>query len=148
MVTHYIWQNANPNYEVHLRRANEARAAAIYAGWKRVVGALGGVFRRYVEARRRAARARETEQALRALNDRQLGDIGVTRAEIASVAEAAASQPAGVSVTLADLPRLRSAAGTGGAAERRVREGARRVRPAPWAAKRPAAAAAARSRAA
>ena len=135
MVIHYIWRNANPNYESQLRRANEARAAAFYAGWRRLAGALGSVFRRGVEAWRRAARARRTEAALSALSDRHLRDIGLERGEIRSIARMVAEEPAGA--TLADLRPLRSAYGTGyrGAASG---ESARRARPAAWAAKKPA----------
>lgn len=135
MVIHYIWRNANPNYETQLRQANEARAAAFYAGWRRLAGAIGGAVTRFIEAQRRAARARRTEEALSALSDRHLRDIGLERGEIQSVARRMAERPTGA--TLADLPRLRSVSGTGfrGVASG---EAVRRARPAAWAAKKPA----------
>jgi len=140
MIIHSIWRNVDPNYEVHLRRANEARAAAVYAGWKWLTGRLGAAVRRLVEANRRAAQMRRTSDALHALSDSQLKDIGVARGEIESIARAVAAEPAGGTVTLADLPRIRSAGVAGG--------DERRGRPAPWAAKRPESAAANRRRAA
>lgn len=135
MVIHYIWRNANPNYESQLRRANEARAAAFYAGWRRLAGAIGGAVTRFIEAQRRAARARRTEAALSALSDRHLRDIGLERGEIQSIAQRVAERPTGA--TLADLRELRSASGTG---FRSIPsgDGARRARPAVWAAKKPA----------
>lgn len=128
MAFQYIWLNANPEHRQLLRQANEARAAAYYAAWRATVRVLGAPFRRLAAAIRTAHRVRRTRDALAALGDHQLADIGLHRGEIAGIARAVAAEPAGARVALSDLPRLRDVA------ERRdVR--ARHPRPAPWSAR-------------
>ncbi|HUF87901.1 MAG TPA: DUF1127 domain-containing protein [Thermohalobaculum sp.] len=142
MDSHYIWLNSNPVLHAQLRRANEARSAAVYAAWRAAVQALGAPFRRLGATLRAAGRARETVNALSALSDRDLADIGLHRGEIAgiarAVAHAVADAPPGTGVTLAELPRLRAAAERPGAA-RRGRPKARAARRPESARQRPAA---------
>jgi uncharacterized protein YjiS (DUF1127 family) len=66
-----------------------------------------------IEAVRRARRASETYGSLSRLNDRQLQDIGISRSEIGSIAQAAAEAPPGDGLTIAELRRSRQAAPAG-----------------------------------
>ena len=104
MVAHYIAQNANPELRVHLRKANEARAATFYAVWR----ALTAPLRRLAEAVRRAERKRATAGALSRLSDHHLADIGISRSEISGVADAIARQPLAAGLTIAELRRTES----------------------------------------
>ncbi len=105
MAMHYIWLNANPEFDPHLRRAREERAAVVYQAWKAVRRAVAAPFRGLVETLRQARRARRTAAALSELSDRQLDDIGLTRGEIRSVSRAAAAAVPEVRPTLAELRR-------------------------------------------
>ncbi len=104
MVINQIWYNANPELRGHLRRANEERSAAFYAAWRAVTAPL----RRFIEALRRVRRKRETYGALSHLNDRQLQDIGFSRSEIGSIAQAIAAELPEAGVTIAELRQTRS----------------------------------------
>jgi uncharacterized protein YjiS (DUF1127 family) len=126
MVIDQVWFNANPEMRVHLRKANEARAAALYSAWRAVTAPLRGL----AEALRRARRQHQTYGALIRLSDRTLNDIGISRSEIGSIAQAIAAEPLEAGLTIADLRRVRSSAFTGRdapvvplprAVERRVR---------------------------
>ncbi len=109
MVIGQIWLNANPELSDHLRKVNEERSAAFYAAWRAVTAGVGGL----IEAVRRARRASETYGSLSRLNDRQLQDIGISRSEIGSIAQAAAEAPPGDGLTLAELRQTRSFVPTG-----------------------------------
>lgn len=126
MALHYVWLSANPDLQPYLRRAREERAAAVYATWKAVTGAIAAAFGALAETIRRARRAQRTLDALSGLSDRQLADIGLTRGEIRAVAHAAAEQTPESHFSLADLRRAEAAE------TRRVRAA---PRPAPWAAR-------------
>lgn len=131
----HIWVSASPEYREQLRRANEARAAAYYAAWRALVRAVGNGFDRFAAALERRRRQRRTYHELSALSDRQLDDIGLRRAEIPFLARKVAAESARAEVTLADLPRIRSAP-SGGALPEAPRPGeARRHGPRPWAAR-------------
>jgi uncharacterized protein YjiS (DUF1127 family) len=110
MVLDYIWQNANPELRGHLRAANEARAATIYAVWRKVTAPVRGL----IEAVRRANRVRATHKALSRLSDRALRDIGISRSEISYVAHETAGAPPEVGLTIADLRQTESIASAGG----------------------------------
>ena len=99
MVINYIWQSANPELRGPLRAANEARAAAYYTVWR----ALTAPLRALVQALDRARSAGETFRALNRLSDHQLQDIGISRSEIGSVANAVAAKQLETGVTLAEL---------------------------------------------
>ena len=109
MVIGQIWLNANPELRGHLRTANEARSAAFYANWR----AVTAPFRGLVEALRRVRRERETYSRLSRLNDRQLKDIGISRSEIGSIAQAVAAEPPEAGLTIAELRQIRQTAPTG-----------------------------------
>ena len=109
MVIGQIWIHANPTLSGHLRKANEERAAAFYATWRVVASSVRGL----IEAVRRARRASETYGSLSRLNDRQLQDIGISRSEIGSVAQAVAEAPPGAGLTIAELRRSRQPAPAG-----------------------------------
>lgn len=104
----YIWVSANPRYREHLRRANEARAAAYYAAWRGVVDFVTGGIRRLAASVNRAHRRRQTLRELSELSDHQLNDIGLSRAELPFIADSVAVAEQ-TSVTLAHLRHLRSA---------------------------------------
>ncbi len=145
MVIGQIWINANPELRDHLRKANEARSAAYYANWR----AVTAPFRGLVEALRRVRRERETYGRLSRLNDRQLKDIGISRSEIGSIAQAVAAEPPEAGLTIAELRQIRQTAPTGRDAHvvSLPRADQRRGRAGSWAAPQtPAAASAERDR--
>ncbi len=145
MVIGQIWINANPELRDHLRKANEARSAAFYATWR----AVTAPFRGLVEALRRARGERETYRELSRLNDRQLRDIGISRSEIGSVAQAVAAEPPEAGLTIAELRQTRRIALAGRDAQvvPLPRADQRRSRADSWAAPQtPAAASAERDR--
>ncbi len=145
MVIGQIWINANPELRGHLRTANEARSAAYYATWRAVTAPVRGL----IEALRRARRERETYRALSRLNDHQLRDIGISRSEIGSIAQAVAVEPPEAGLTLAELRQTRRIAPAGRAAPvvPRPRADQRRSGAGSWAAPQtPAAASAERDR--
>ncbi len=109
MVIGQIWLNANPELRDHLRKVNEERSAAFYAAWRAVTARVGGL----IEAVRRARRASETYGSLSRLNDRQLRDIGISRSEIGSIAQAVAEAPPRDGLTIAELRRSRQTAPAG-----------------------------------
>jgi uncharacterized protein YjiS (DUF1127 family) len=109
MVIGQIWLNANPGLRDHLRKVNEERSSAFYATWRAVTTRVGGL----IEAVRRARRASETYGSLSRLNDRQLQDIGISRSEIGSIAQAVAEAPPGGGLTIAELQRSRQTAPAG-----------------------------------
>ncbi len=104
MVIGQIWLNANPELRDHLRKVNEERSAAFYAGWRAVTGPVRG----FIEAVRRFRGERETYGALSRLSDHMLKDIGISRSEIGSVAQAVAAEPTEAGLTLAELRQTRS----------------------------------------
>lgn len=85
------------------QRARAARAAILSGAVKYVLRQVSASFRELVEARRRARRAQETYRQLSRLSDRDLNDIGLSRAEIDTVAEALAAEPRDARLTIADL---------------------------------------------
>jgi len=109
MVIGQIWLNANPGLRGHLRKVNEERSAAFYATWRAVTARVGGL----VEAVRRARRASETYGRLSRLDDRQLRDIGISRSEIGSIAQAVVEAPPGDGLTIAELRQSRQTATAG-----------------------------------
>ena len=104
MVIGPIWYNANPELRGQLRRANEERSAAFYATWRAVTAPVRGL----IEALRRVRRKHETFGALSRLNDRHLQDIGISRSEIGSVAQAVAAESLEADMTIAELRQTRS----------------------------------------
>ncbi len=109
MVIGQIWINANPELRGHLRKVNEERSAAYYANWRAVTAAFRGV----IEAVRRFRSERETYHALSRLSDHQLRDIGLSRSEIGSVAQAVAVEPPEAGLTIAELRQTRRIVPTG-----------------------------------
>ncbi len=99
MVIGQIWINANPTLRDHLRKANEERSAAFYATWRAVTAPVRGL----IEAVRRFRGERGTYGRLSRLNDRMLRDIGISRSEIGSIAQAVAAEPTEAGLTLAEL---------------------------------------------
>lgn len=133
-----IWLNANPELSDHLRRANEARAAAYYAAFKAVAEAVAMPVRYLAERLRRAHRARQTYYALAGLSDHNLRDIGLSRSEVHSIAHGIADLPDGTDATLAELRGIHREVPAGHdtpsvrrpvAEERRVRVAAREATP-------------------
>ena len=106
----HIWMITDAGYSDHLRQANEERAAAFYAVFTALGRAIYAPFGWLVGSLRRSNARRETRRALSSLNDHQLRDIGIWRSEIDSIAQAIATQPLEVEVTLADLRQIRSGA--------------------------------------
>ncbi|MHA1529857.1 MAG: DUF1127 domain-containing protein [Alphaproteobacteria bacterium] len=104
MVIGQIWLNANPELRDHLRTVNEARSAAFYATWRAATAPVRGL----IEKVRRARRERETYGSLSRLNDRTLQDIGLSRSEIGSVAQAVAATAPEAGLTLAELRQTQS----------------------------------------
>lgn len=85
MGPYYYWLASDLSQRERLRRANEARLTAWAEAWNRLAAdlqagraALAGLAARLQRMRREAATLRE----LRALDDRILRDIGLSRAEI------------------------------------------------------------------
>ncbi len=70
-------------------------------------------FRGFIEAVRRVRRERETYHALSRLSDHMLKDIGISRSEIGSIAQAVAEAPPGDGLTIAELRRSRQTAPAG-----------------------------------
>jgi len=96
MHTGYTWFVANPDQREHLRRINEARAAAFLDAVSTlgraaatVIGAVSGLPRRVAAARR----ARRTRTELAGLSDAMLDDIGLARGEIETIVEAVRRSP-------------------------------------------------------
>jgi uncharacterized protein YjiS (DUF1127 family) len=139
-----IWLFANPELSDHLRRADEARAAAYYAAFRAVARVVAAPFQFLAERLRRVRQARETYHALAGLSDHSLRDIGLSRSEIRDIALGIAELPRGTDVTLADLRGVRSESSGHDDASPLPHSAAedRRTRPTPQeAAARPAAAA-------
>ena len=80
----------------------QQRSAAYYAAWRAVTASVRGLF----ETLRRFRRERETYHNLSRLSDRMLQDIGISRSEIGSVAQAAAVAPPEAGLTIAELRRI------------------------------------------
>jgi uncharacterized protein YjiS (DUF1127 family) len=141
MVIGQVRINANPELRDHLRTANEARSATFYAAWRAATAPVRGL----IEALRRAYREGKTHSALTRLSDRQLGDIGISRSEIGSVAQAVAAEPLEAGMTLAELRQTRSIvlAGRDAQVVPLPRADQRRGRAGSWAAPHSAAAASA-----
>ena len=104
---HHIASAANPELRHLLHKVNEERAAVVYAAWKKSTGALGGFFHGLVERVRQARRVKQTYRALSALSDHQLRDIGLTRGEVAGIAQAIATVEPATELTIAELRRAR-----------------------------------------
>ena len=109
MVIGQIWINANPELRDHLRKANEERSAAFYATWR----AVTAPFRELVEAVRRFRGERETYGRLSRLSNHMLKDIGISRSEIGSIAQAVAAEPPEAGLTIAELRQIRQTAPVG-----------------------------------
>ena len=109
MVIGQVRINANPELRDHLHKVNEERSAAYYATWR----AVTAPFRGLLEALRRARGKRETYRNLSRLNDRMLKDIGISRSEIGSIAQAVAAEPPEAGLTIAELRQIRQTAPTG-----------------------------------
>lgn len=104
---HHLAAAANPELRHHLHEVNEARAAYVYATWKRSTRALGALIRRLVERIRRARRARQADRELSALSDHHLKDIGLTRGDIGAIVKAMATETRAAELTIADLRQAR-----------------------------------------
>ena len=104
MAFHQIWITANPELRPYLAKSARARSAAHSAFWRAGARALAAAFRRVADSIARARRRRRNEAELSALSDRALRDIGLSRADIASVSRLAADDAA--FRTVADLRRL------------------------------------------
>jgi len=147
MVIDQIWFNANPEYRDYVRNAKEERSAAFYAAWR----AVTALFRGFIGAVRRFRRERETYGRLSSLSDHMLKDIGISRSEIGSIAQAVAAEPPEAGLTIAELRQTRRIALAGRDAQvvPLPRADQRRSRADSWAAPQtPAAASAQRDQAA
>ena len=102
MVIGQIWTNANPELRDHLRKVNEERVAASYGPWR----AVTATFRGLMEALRRARRERKTYRELSRFSDCMLKDIGISRSEIGSIAQAVGVAEAGM--TIAELRSIKA----------------------------------------
>jgi uncharacterized protein YjiS (DUF1127 family) len=109
MVIGQIWINANPELRGHLRKANEERSAAYYANWRTITAPFRGL----IEVLRRARRERETYRELSRFSDCMLNDIGISRSEIGSVAQAVAVGSAEDGMTIAELRQIQRTASAG-----------------------------------
>lgn len=126
---HVTFHHTLPELDQRLRAAHEARAAAFRAAWKAGGRAISAALRRFlrvVEAVRRSQRAERTRNALGALSDRDLKDIGLTRGDIHEIAEAVADAPADSRVTFAEVRGLRSPSSKGRAERAPLPGGERR----------------------
>ncbi len=103
MVIGQIWLNANPEYRDYVRAVNEERSAADDATWRAITAPVRGL----IEVLRRVRRERETYRNLSRLSDRQLRDVGLSRSEIGSVAQAVAAEPPEAGLTIAELRQTR-----------------------------------------
>ena len=123
----------------YLDKANAARAAVFYAAWKAVGRALVRSFRWLAEAHHRALLTRKTYRTLHALSDRQLNDIGLSRHEISSVADAVANNPPATRLTIAELRQARPLTTDSDTAPAMWLAGSdeRRRKRAPWVYRRP-----------
>ena len=109
MVIGQVRINANPELRDHLHKVNEERSAAYYATWRAVTAPVRG----FIEAVRRFRRERETYGRLSSLSDHMLKDIGISRSEIGSIAQAVAAEPPEAGLTIAELRQARSVAPAG-----------------------------------
>lgn len=91
----------------YLAEANVARSAVFYTAWKAIGRIVAASARWLAEAHQRARMARKTYRTLHALSDRQLNDIGLSRDEIGSVAEAVVHAPPTTGLTIAELRQAR-----------------------------------------
>lgn len=89
MHTGYLYFIANPEHRPHLRRINEARAAAVYAAARAISEAVAGGVSTLLARLGRRRRIARTEAVLAALDDRLLRDVGLHRGTLRAVAEAA-----------------------------------------------------------
>ena len=103
MIPDTIWPYATPAQRDQMRTINEARAATYYAAWRALTAPLRALVRALDRTLGQARRAGETFRALNRLSDRQLQDIGISRSEIGSVANAIAAKPLATGTTLAEL---------------------------------------------
>ncbi len=106
MVTGQSSINANLALRDHLRKANEERSAAFYATWRAVTAPVRGL----IEVLRRVRRERETYGRLSRLSDYMLKDIGISRSEIGSIAQAVAATAPEAGLTIAELRQIRQTA--------------------------------------
>ncbi|WP_406600627.1 DUF1127 domain-containing protein [Thermohalobaculum sediminis] len=100
---HRLWLSNDPALEAHLRKANEARAAVVYALFRAAAGRVSSVVRGVTDVCRRAKQTRRTYRALSELDDRALRDIGLNRDEIGMVARLGGTADPEVGLTIAEL---------------------------------------------
>lgn len=105
----HAWILTRPEYRRHVEAALDTRAAALTAAASASWRALRALVVWPVRAVGRAVRRHVVLDQLGRLNDRMLKDIGVSRSEIAGLAQHYALHP-GVRLELADLQRSRAAA--------------------------------------
>ena len=101
----------------YLAKANAARAAVFYATWKATERIVVTSVRWLAEAQHRTRMAHTTYRTLHALTDRQLDDIGLSRDEISSVADAVAHNPPASGLTIAELRKARPLTTDSGSAQ-------------------------------